>query len=256
MPELNIPESVYLQQNYDISQPVLNITATVSILILTSCALKIDRTIKHKVIFYVRDADGVQPVLSLGGDYEKLFKLIGTELYVTTNLTKGFETTVTVYAADGEDLNSRVYADLIISTKSTLSPLVAGIISGVLIFLLALGLVVLKTLMARKHYKFNYASIKRSESNRDDVIKSDFIVKTGGGSGDDASSSDRDSACMIKIEAEESMKHCSDSGRGDSGEEESILVIHDRSSNLYGSKYCTEDCYRLGHSDACWLPTE
>ena len=59
----------------------------------------------------------------------------------------------------------------------------------------------------------------------DDVIKSDFIVKTGGGSGDDASSSDRDSACMIKIEAEESMKHCSDSGRGDSGEEESILVL-------------------------------
>ena len=31
VPELNIPESVYLQQNYDISQPVLNITATVSI---------------------------------------------------------------------------------------------------------------------------------------------------------------------------------------------------------------------------------
>ena len=33
VPELNIPESVYLQQSYDISQPVLNITATVSILI-------------------------------------------------------------------------------------------------------------------------------------------------------------------------------------------------------------------------------
>ena len=57
-------------------------------------------------------------MLSLGGDYEKLFKLIGTELYVTTNMTKGFETTVTIYAADGEDLNSRVYACLLYTSDA------------------------------------------------------------------------------------------------------------------------------------------
>ena len=179
------------------------------------------------------------------------------------NITAGFETVVTVTAVDGEDLSSyRISRDIIISTKKSISPLMAGIISGCLVFALAVIIVMAKVVFQRKNYKFDYSSIQRT--NRDDMVRSasDYgVIKP-----DDSSCTDMSHTVLIKGGSGLGMglgKNCSDSGRGDSGEDDnsnhdsSIMVINEKSSNhYYGSKYCTQDCYRLGHSDTCWLPTE
>merc|ERR1711990_573404 len=129
--------------------------------------------------------------------------------------------------------------------------MVAGIISGCLVFALAVIVLTIKLIFQKKSYKFDYSSIKRT--NHDDMLRSDYdVIKP-----DESSCTDMSHSVLIKGD-----KNCSDSGRGDSGEddhsnhESSIMVIHEKSTNYYGSKYCTQDCYRLGHSDTCWLPTE
>merc|ERR1712176_108473 len=42
----------------------------------------------------------------------------------------------------------------------------------------------------------------------------------------------------------------SDSGRGESGSE-----THSRNHLAMLGHYCNQDCLTLGHSDACWLPS-
>ena len=119
-----------------------------------------------------------------------------------------------------------------------------------------------------------------------DIVRNDG-KGSGGGSSNSGGGSERlsdyepitsaysssDDQLTVLKDALQKAKNCSDSGRGESGEdEESILIMHEheptvttrttseeqlkRTSDYFGSKYCTQDCYRLGHSDACWLPAE
>ena len=225
-PVLSIPEIVYITHDYDITSPLLNITAF--------------------------DNDGVKPILSLNGQNANLFYLIGSELYLASNVTSGFEVDVTIVATDGEDTTSfQAQRTVTISTKSGLSPLIAGITAGCLIFLILITLCILRGVIERKNYKIDYGTIKTTSNNRDDIVTSghdsDYepMMKSSYSSSDD----------QLMIKDETKSKNFSDSGRGESGEDDSILTGQRNSGEYYGSKYCTKDCYRLGHSDTCWLPS-
>lgn len=224
-PVISIPEIVYINADYDITRSLLNITTY--------------------------DLDGVKPILSLDGQNANLFYLVGSELYLASNVTSGFEADVTIVATDGEDTTSyRVSATVTISTKTGLSPLIAGIIAGCLIFLILITLCVLRGLMERKNYKIDYGTIKATTNNRDDIVtaESDYEPMMKSTYSDD----------QLMMKDESKSKNCSDSGRGESGEDDSILTADQNQRNsreYYGSKYCTKDCYRLGHSDTCWIPS-
>ena len=217
-----MPKVVYINPDYDISIPLVNISAF--------------------------DNDGVKPILALDGPNANLFYLVDSELYLGTNVTKGFEVDLTIVAIDGEDTTSfRAIEHVLISTKSGLSPLIAGITAGCLIFMIIMGLCILRVFLERKNYRIDYGTIKAG-NNRDDIVTGELESDY-----DPVRFSSSEDQLMLKDETKS--KNCSDSGRGESSENDSILTDQRNSREYFGSKYCTKDCYRLGHSDACWLPS-
>ncbi|CAG5076894.1 Oidioi.mRNA.OKI2018_I69.PAR.g8579.t1.cds [Oikopleura dioica] len=202
--------------------------------------------------FEISDADGTEPVIQLGGRDAELFALRGHDLIFESNYSRDLDAEITLTVYDGQ--NTSVAMEYEITVSAAISAAIIGAVAAVAgIFILIVVFIFLqRRLRAAHNDKMNSSNFGDNSANSQNISRTDLIIDMkmkSERSGSEGTICTARGALQMNQKSN-SRRADSDSGRGESGSE-----TQSRNHLAMLGHYCNQDCLTLGHSDACWLPS-
>ncbi|CBY11518.1 unnamed protein product [Oikopleura dioica] len=199
--------------------------------------------------FEIYDADGSEPVIQLGGKDAELFSLTGKDLIFESNYSRDLDAEITITVYDGQ--NTSVAIEYEITISAAISAAIIGAIAAVAgIFILIVVFIFLQRRLRAAHNDKLQTSSNFDRNSAQNISRADLIIdiKTERSGSEGTICTARGAVQMNQ--KSNSRRADSDSGRGESGSE-----TQSRNHLAMLGHYCNQDCLTLGHSDACWLPS-